>query len=84
MRAGHLHRGLIPVSGLSGDAVQGQRSRRDGRGGLTRNSQPHEDRPPVIDQGDNPTHDLATLPVLGGEADQLVLQLVKVVLQSAI
>src|ERR1017187_4827676 len=50
-----------------------------------RDSQPHEDRPPVVDQGDDPPHDLAALPVLCREAcpPPLVLQLVEVVLRIA-
>jgi hypothetical protein len=85
VRAGDLHGGLIPVPGLPGDALQGQRPRGDGFGVFTGDSQAHEDRPPVVDQGDDPPHDLAALPVLGRETrpSPLVLQFVEVVLHIA-
>src|ERR1035437_2709447 len=85
VRARDLHRGLISVPGLPGDGVQCQWSRSDGFGVFLRNSQAHEDRPPVVDQGDDPPHDLAALPVLCREAcpPPLVLQLVEVVLRIA-
>src|SRR5260370_40053634 len=68
MRARDLHRGLISMTGLPGDTVQGQRPRGDGFGVFVRDSQTHEDRPPVVDQGDDPPHDLASLPILRSEA----------------
>ena len=85
VRARDLHRGLISVSGLPGDAVQCQRPRRNRFGVLVRDSQPHEDRPPVVDQGDDPSHDLAALPVLCREAGPppLILQLIEVILRVA-
>src|ERR1035438_1794150 len=54
-------------------------------GVFTGDSQAHEDRPPVVDQGDDPPHDLAALPVLGRETcpSPLILQLVEVVLHIA-
>ena len=50
---------------------------------LVRNSQAHEDGPPVVDQGRDACHDLASLAVARGEArpGPLVLQLVAVVLR---
>src|SRR5438477_12927327 len=41
-----------------------KRPRGDRFGVFLRDSQAHEDRPPVVDQGDDPPHDLAALPIL--------------------
>src|SRR5882724_5222913 len=48
---------------------------------LVRDSQAHEDRPPVVDQGRDAGHDLASLPVVRGKAGPrpLVLQLVEII-----
>src|ERR1700693_4353727 len=85
VRARDLYRGLITVTGLPRDAVQCQGPRGDGFSVFFRDSQPHENRPPVVDQGDNPPHDLAALPVLCREAcpSPLVLQFIEVVLRIA-
>src|SRR5437660_1334168 len=61
--------------------MQRQRPRGNGFRVLVRDSQPHENRPPVVDQGRDARHHLAALPVVRGEAcpSPLILQLVKIV-----
>jgi hypothetical protein len=52
------------MPGLPCDAVQRQRAAGNGLRMFVWNSQPHEDRPPVVDQRGNARHHLAPLLVL--------------------
>jgi hypothetical protein len=53
MRAGDLDGGLIAVPSPSRYAMQRQGARSDCLGMLIRNTQPHEDVPPIIDEFGN-------------------------------
>jgi len=83
MRTGDLHRGLITVPCAARNAVQRQPTGGDRLSMSIRECQPHEDRPPVVDEGCDASHDLAAFPVVCGEAGPtpLVFQLVEVVLR---
>src|SRR5512144_1161001 len=81
VRAGDGDRGLIGMPGLPAYAVQQQRPAGDRLGVLVRVGQPHEQAPPVVDQRDDPSHQPATLQILGGEAAPapVILQLIEIV-----
>src|SRR5512147_3278995 len=61
VRAGDRDRSLIGMPGLPADAMQQQRPAGDRLGGVVRIGQPPEQRPPVVDQRDDPSHQPATL-----------------------
>jgi len=82
VQAGDRETCLSGVVCVRGDAMQQERSTGDRLEMFVWLGQPHEQRPPVVDEGDHPCHEPAARQILGGEAAPapLVFQLVEVVL----
>jgi len=82
VQAGDRERCLSGVVCVRGDAMQQERSTGDRLEMFVWLGQPHEQRPPVVDEGDHPCHEPAARQILGGEAAPapLAFQLVEVVL----
>src|SRR5258708_40007269 len=81
MCAGDLYCGLIAVPCPPSYTMQRQWTRGNRLSVFVRDSQPHVDRPPVVDECGDACHCLASVPVVSGETcpSPLVLQLIEVV-----
>jgi hypothetical protein len=70
------------MPGLPAYSVQQQRPTSDRLGVLARIGQSHEQRPPILDQRDDPSHQPAARQIASGEAAPapVVLQFIEIVL----